>query len=149
MVPSKSVPVVFYAIPMEVVEVSDLLGTAFVGLSYCRCVLLTLLAHRSFESREVCEQVIKDFNNTPVAKTEGEEHLIQIRFADTPEQKALKQQTTAARQYRSAEYESQTHGHNGFFPTARLNSMGSTGSVADAGFENYMNMNGYVIGGSC
>ncbi|KAI9728198.1 MAG: hypothetical protein M1828_004659 [Chrysothrix sp. TS-e1954] len=93
-----------------------------------------------FESRDVCENVIKEYNNMPVAKTEGEEHLIQIRFADTPEQKALKQQTTAARQYRTAEYESQTHG--GSFPGSRLNSMSSSGQMAGAGFESYMNMNG-------
>ena len=78
----------------------------------------------------------------PITKTAGEDHLIQIRFADTPEQKALKQQTTAARQYRTAEYESQTHG--GSFPGSRLNSMSSSGQVASGGFESYMNMNGYV-----
>lgn len=61
-----------------------------------------------FESRDVCEAVIRDFNNTPVSKPESGEHVIQIRYADTPEQKALKQTTTAARQYRTAEYESQT-----------------------------------------
>lgn len=31
--------------------------------------------------------------------------MIQIRYADTPQQKNLKQHTTAARQFRSAEYE--------------------------------------------
>jgi hypothetical protein len=59
----------------------------------------------SFESRDICDQVIKEFNNTPVSKPGGEEHLIQIRFSDTHEQKMLKQQTAAGRVFRAAEYE--------------------------------------------
>lgn len=58
-----------------------------------------------FESREICDEVIKAFNNTPVSKPGGEEHLIQIRFSDTHEQKMLKQQTAAGRVFRAAEYE--------------------------------------------
>jgi hypothetical protein len=57
-----------------------------------------------FESRDDCEEVIKTFNNHTI-KSNGEELQIQIRYADTQEQKALKQQTQAARQFRSAEYE--------------------------------------------
>ncbi|USW57045.1 Putative RNA recognition motif domain, nucleotide-binding alpha-beta plait domain superfamily [Septoria linicola] len=57
-----------------------------------------------FESREDCEEVIKTFNNHTI-KTAGEELQVQIRYADTQEQKSLKQQTQAARQFRSAEYE--------------------------------------------
>lgn len=59
----------------------------------------------SFESRDICDEVIKEFNNTPVSKPGGEEHLIQIRFSDTHEQKMLKQQTAAGRVFRAAEYE--------------------------------------------
>jgi len=58
-----------------------------------------------FESRDICEEVIKKFNNTTVHRTGGEEHVIQIRYADTQEQKMLKQQTAAARQFRAAEFE--------------------------------------------
>ncbi|KAJ9656649.1 hypothetical protein H2201_008476 [Coniosporium apollinis] len=58
-----------------------------------------------FESREVCEEIIKNFNNTPVSKPGGEEHLIQIRYSDTHEQKVLKQYTAAARAFRAHEYE--------------------------------------------
>ncbi|OSS45011.1 hypothetical protein B5807_09365 [Epicoccum nigrum] len=57
------------------------------------------------ESRDICEEVIKKFHNTPVSKPNGEEHLIQIRYADTHEQKMLKQQTAAGRVFRAAEYE--------------------------------------------
>ncbi|KAJ4301611.1 hypothetical protein N0V90_003704 [Kalmusia sp. IMI 367209] len=56
-------------------------------------------------SRDICEEVIKSFNNTPVAKPGGDEHLIQIRYSDTHEQKMLKQQTAAGRIFRAAEYE--------------------------------------------
>ncbi|KAJ8107938.1 hypothetical protein OPT61_g8523 [Boeremia exigua] len=58
-----------------------------------------------FETRDICDEVIKKFNNTPVSKPNGEEHLIQIRFSDTHEQKMLKQQTAAGRVFRAAEYE--------------------------------------------
>ena len=64
-----------------------------------------MLTGPSFETRDICEEVIKTFNNTPVAKPGGEEHLIQIRYSDTHEQKMLKQQTAAGRVFRAAEYE--------------------------------------------
>lgn len=48
---------------------------------------------------------MKTYNNTPVCKNGGEEHIIQIRYSDTHEQKMLKQQTAAARQFRAAEFE--------------------------------------------
>ncbi|KAM3424424.1 hypothetical protein BST61_g6429 [Cercospora zeina] len=57
-----------------------------------------------FESRDDCEEVIKTFNNHTI-KTAAEELQVQIRYADTQEQKSLKQQTQAARQFRSAEYD--------------------------------------------
>src|ERR1700742_1223332 len=58
-----------------------------------------------FETREVCEEIIKKFNNSVVNKPGQEEHVIQIRYSDTHEQKTLKQQTAAARQFRAAEFE--------------------------------------------
>lgn len=58
-----------------------------------------------FETREICEEIIRKFNNTPVAMPGGEDHLIQIRYSDTHEQKMLKQQTAAGRVFRAAEYE--------------------------------------------
>lgn len=57
-----------------------------------------------FDSRDSCEEVIKTFNNHTI-HANGEDLQIQIRYADTHEQKVLKQQTQAARQFRSAEYE--------------------------------------------
>ncbi|KAH4104661.1 hypothetical protein HBH43_174960 [Parastagonospora nodorum] len=58
-----------------------------------------------FETRDICDDVIRDYNNKAVSKPGGEEHLIQIRFSDTHEQKMLKQQTAAGRVFRAAEYE--------------------------------------------
>lgn len=89
-----------------------------------------------FESRDVCEKVIKDFNNAPVCKPDGEEHLMQIRYADTKDQKALKQQTTAARNFRTAEYESVTSGRMGLFDPAD-GSLSPNGHL-QADFESYM-----------
>lgn len=65
----------------------------------------TVLTDCSFETREICEEIIRKFNNTPVSMPGGEEHLIQIRYSDTHEQKMLKQQTAAGRVFRAAEYE--------------------------------------------
>jgi hypothetical protein len=70
-------------------------------LSLCTCTQSNL---HSFETREICDEVIRDYNNKSVSKG-GEEHLIQIRFSDTHEQKMLKQQTAAGRVFRAAEYE--------------------------------------------
>ena len=56
---------------------------------------------QSFESREVCEEVIKKFHGQPI----GEEGLLlQVRYADTPAQKDLKRVTTERRQFRTNEY---------------------------------------------
>lgn len=71
----------------------------------CCCGLFFSLKFYSFESRDVCDQVMLEFNNTPIRKAEGDEHIIQIRYSDTHEQKMLKQQTAAARQFRAAEFE--------------------------------------------
>lgn len=55
----------------------------------------------SFESREICEEIIRNFHGTPI----GEEGLLlQVRYADTPAQKDLKRVTTERRQFRTNEY---------------------------------------------
>ncbi|CCU75339.1 putative meiotic RNA-binding protein 1/putative sporulation-specific protein 5 [Blumeria hordei DH14] len=54
-----------------------------------------------FESREICEEIIKKFHGQPI----GEEGLLlQVRYADTPSQKDLKRVTTERRQFRTQEY---------------------------------------------
>jgi len=55
----------------------------------------------SFESRDVCEEIIKKFHGQPI----GEEGLLlQVRYADTSAQKDLKRITTERRQFRTNEY---------------------------------------------
>jgi len=74
-----------------------------VALGHTSCLALTIIRAR-FETRDACEEVVKTFNNHTITSA-GEELQIQIRYADTQEQKSLKQHTQAARQFRSAEYE--------------------------------------------
>ncbi|KLU81901.1 sporulation-specific protein 5 [Magnaporthiopsis poae ATCC 64411] len=56
-----------------------------------------------FESREICERIIKDYNGM---KLGGDVHVqeMQVRYADTPAQKELKRVTAERRQYRTNEY---------------------------------------------
>ncbi|KAJ0332756.1 hypothetical protein COL5a_001480 [Colletotrichum fioriniae] len=54
-----------------------------------------------FESRDVCDAVIKQFNGIPI----GEEGMVMnIRYADTAGQKELKRVTAERRQFRTNEY---------------------------------------------
>lgn len=101
-----------------------------------------LTCHHSFENRDACEEVIKTFNNHTI-KTDAEELQVQIRYADTQEQKSLKQQTQAARQFRSAEYEYATQAwRQGRLPYAgtTLNDNASTNTASTNGneFEQYL-----------
>ena len=89
----------------------------------------------SFDSRDACEEVIKTFNNHTI-QSAGEELQIQIRYADTQEQKSLKQQTQAARQFRSAEYEYATQAwRQGRLPYAGSTAHESTNANE---FEQYL-----------
>ena len=63
-------------------------------------VMLADVLYR-FDSREVCEEIIKKFHGQPI----GEEGLLlQVRYADTQAQKDLKRVTTERRQFRTNEY---------------------------------------------
>lgn len=96
----------------------------------------------SFESRESCDEVIRVFNNHTI-ESAGEELSIQIRFADTQEQKSLKQQTQAARQFRSAEYEYATQA----WRQGRLPFAGTTTQQGPSNgneFEQYLGTNAGV-----
>lgn len=89
---------------METVVESDLPGLSIV---FVFCILLTDVR---FESREICNEIIKNFHGIPV----GEEGLaLQVRYADTSAQKRLKATTTKKRQFRSHEYNSVVNG--GFY----------------------------------
>ncbi|KAJ9644690.1 hypothetical protein H2199_003653 [Coniosporium tulheliwenetii] len=94
-----------------------------------------------FESREVCEEIIKNFNNTPVNKPGCEEHLIQIRYSDTHEQKILKQHTAAARAFRANEFEwGVMQARTGSMLTADQQAA-LPGNEARNEFENYLQAN--------
>jgi hypothetical protein len=54
-----------------------------------------------FESRDICEEIIKKFNGQPLG---GEGTLLQVRYADTAAQKELKKITSERRQFRTQEY---------------------------------------------
>lgn len=88
----------------------------------------------SFESREACEEVIKSYNNNTV-----EDNQVQIRYADTHEQKMLKQQTQAARQFRSTEYEYATQAwRQGRLPYAGTTLNDNVTSNTGNEFEQYL-----------
>lgn len=93
-----------------------------------------------FESRDVCEEVIKVFNNKTIIKGE-DEYTIQIRYADTHEQKALKQQTAAARQYRAAEFEFGVMQARGLIPPG-VATAGSMGLLSPAEQRSIISTNG-------
>lgn len=96
----------------------------------------------SFESREICEQIIHDFNNYPVTKQgEDEEHLIQIRYSDTQEQKMLKQQTAAARTYRADEFEAGVMYARGRLMAGSLSAYPQYAHANGDDFEQYLTQN--------
>ena len=92
-----------------------------------------------FENRDVCEVIINNFNNSAVSKAGGEEHTIQIRYADTAEQKMLKQRTAAARQFRTAEYEYGVQARNQVLPGSHQTSNGTSDNTNE--FENFLHHN--------
>jgi hypothetical protein len=97
----------------------------------------------SFENRDACEEVIKSFNNRTIP-TGTEELQVQIRYADTQEQKSLKQQTQAARQFRSAEYEYATQAwRQGRLPYAGT-TLNDNASAKGNEFEQYLGNNAAV-----
>lgn len=77
----------------------------------------------SFESRDVCDDVIRKFNGVGI----GEEGLqMNIRYADTAAQKELKRVTAERRQFRTNEYNIGAYGTPlvGMNPTMYHNSAG-------------------------
>lgn len=105
--------------------------------------LTDLLACR-FENRDACEEVIRTFNNHTI-KTATEELQVQIRYADTQEQKTLKQQTQAARQFRSAEYEYATQAwRQGRLPQAGTTLNDTVAPKNGNEFEQYLGTNPVV-----
>ena len=100
-----------------------------------------------FKSRPDCEDVIIAFNNKTI-QANGEDHTIQIRYADTQEQKGLKQTTAAARQFRSAEYEYAVQARrNGWFggSTQQYSPESQENGGSSNDFENYLGTNAKYV----
>jgi hypothetical protein len=57
-----------------------------------------------FATPEICHRIIEHYNGHAVSAESGEKYTLSIRFADTPEQKKLKTETAARRQYKATEY---------------------------------------------
>ncbi|CAI4210747.1 unnamed protein product [Parascedosporium putredinis] len=58
-----------------------------------------------FESRGICDEIIKSFNGLSIASDAGNSPMVMnIRYADTPAQKELKRVTAERRQFRTNEY---------------------------------------------
>ncbi|KAI5804974.1 hypothetical protein EDC01DRAFT_610192 [Geopyxis carbonaria] len=92
-----------------------------------------------FESREICNDIIKKFHGTPV----GDERLpLQVRYADTSAQKRLKATTTKKRQFRANEYNSVVNNYHVPFPVAHQPHMYSRNRVWLR--QNAMGPNTYV-----
>ena len=63
----------------------------------------------SFETPVICEEMIEAFNNRPIG--EGKDATtLQIRYADTEEQKQLKAFTAVKRQFKADEYNEAVYG---------------------------------------
>ena len=68
-----------------------------------QCIVLKLsLVHR-FETPEICQKIINEFHGKQIGEGDNSRTL-QIRFADTEDQKKLKTSTAERRQYKASEY---------------------------------------------
>lgn len=80
--------------------------------------------YHSFETRDVCKEVIKRFHGVAI----GEEcFIMQVRYADTPAQKELKRITAERRQYRTNEYNIGAYGSMAVGQTPTIYGTGSWG----------------------
>lgn len=67
----------------------------------------------SFGTRTECDEIIKKYHGQPVGQ---EQLLLQVRYADTPEQKRLKHETQRRREFRANEYNAMAYGCSTLFP---------------------------------
>ncbi|ELQ44702.1 sporulation-specific protein 5 [Pyricularia oryzae Y34] len=100
-----------------------------------------------FESREVCERIIKNFNGLKLG-VDGQE--MQVRYADTPSQKELKRITAERRQYRTNEYNIGAYGTHAVGMSPSIYQQGSYGmrrSGSGGGSYNHTSRSVNVSGG--
>jgi hypothetical protein len=97
--PTRSCQARFFATAWATAVALALHGKSIRAVSWSSCT--NLIHHHSFETREICEEVIKRYHGQAI----GDEcFLMQVRYADTPSQKELKRVTAERRQYRTNEY---------------------------------------------
>jgi hypothetical protein len=60
-----------------------------------------------FKTPEICREVIENFNGKSIG---NKDNVLSIRFADTPDQKKLKTETAAKRQFKAHEYNISVYG---------------------------------------
>ncbi|KAI6376756.1 hypothetical protein MCOR25_002719 [Pyricularia grisea] len=100
-----------------------------------------------FESREVCERIIKNFNGLKLGVDSQE---MQVRYADTPSQKELKRITAERRQYRTNEYNIGAYGTHAVGMSPSIYQQGSYGmrrSGSGGGSYNHTSRSGNASGG--
>ncbi|KAI9789819.1 MAG: hypothetical protein M1816_005736 [Peltula sp. TS41687] len=66
-----------------------------------------------FSTRAECDEIIKKYHGQPIGQ---EQLLLQVRYADTPEQKRLKHETQRRREFRANEYNAMAYGCSAMFP---------------------------------
>ena len=84
-------------------------GLDLLGMHLASSLMLLDSQRSSFESPEICEQVIRTFNNMTVGEGKHATEL-QIRYADTEKQKQLKTCTAERRQFKTNEYNEAVYG---------------------------------------
>jgi len=92
--------------------VASAVGSDLPGESHfadARFELFSAHGRSSFETQEICNQIIDAFNNKTIGN--GTDALtLQIRYADTDEQKKLKRTTADKRQFKADEYNEAVYG---------------------------------------
>ena len=77
-------------------------GPSTPWLMFHSFVLRLSIVHR-FETPEICQKIVNEFHGKQVGEGDDSKAL-QIRFADTEDQKKLKTSTAERRQYKASEY---------------------------------------------
>ena len=88
-----------------------------------------------FENSEICGEIIAAFNNKVIEDGKSST-MLQIRFADTEEQKQLKAATAVKRQFKADEYNEAVYGtpfgqhvpHMGYHSPLQGRTQGATGA---------------------
>lgn len=69
----------------------------------------TLIQFFRFKTPQICNEVVEAFNNRTIGEGKNAT-ILQIRFADTEDQKKLKQYTAVKRQFKANEYNEAVYG---------------------------------------